>query len=253
MDIEKYNIVLDRNSPAYLDNLCDLMVGISYRDDSTTHGAFDLDRRIEGFDYPVTAFSMIGQKRMKNIEYLAKDIIKNNIEGDFLEAGVWRGGACIFMAGIIKYYKEDRKVWVCDSFEGLPKPNQNMYPADVNDRHHTIRELSISEEQVKTNFGSCGLLDDSVVFAKGWFSETLPKLPVEKLALLRLDGDMYESTMDTLVNLYPKLSIGGYVVIDDYGLIPCREAIADYRKSHNIDSEIITIDHTGVYWKKLAS
>jgi O-methyltransferase len=90
---------------------------------------------------------------------------------------------------------------------------------------HKARELAVSLEQVKANFDRYGLLDDQVRFLKGWFRDTLPVAPIERLAVLRLDGDMYESPMDTLVNLYPKLSEGGYVIVDDYGAIPaCRQA-----------------------------
>jgi len=111
--------------------------------------------------------------------------------------------------------------------------------------------LDGSVKQVKNNFSKYGLLDDNVKFLKGWFKDTLPVAPINKLALLRLDGDMYESTMDGLVNLYPKLSKGGYIIVDDWGAVEgCKLAVLDYRKKHGITEEIITIDWTGVYWKK---
>lgn len=94
-------------------------------------------------------------------------------------------------------------------------------------------------------------MDEHVKFLKGWFKDTLPNAPISKLSLLRLDGDMYESTMDAITVLYPKLSIGGYLIVDDWGAVAgCKKAIEDYRKENNITEPIIEIDWTGVYWRK---
>ena len=200
---------------------------------------------------PLLAHTQIGLKRLNNIQYCAEEIIKNDVGGDFIETGVWRGGACIFMRGILKAYGiTDRSVWVADSFEGLPAPNTKKYPQDAGLTWHLRPDLEVSIEQVKDNFTSYGLLDEQVKFLKGWFRDTLPEAPLEKIALLRLDGDMYESTMDALSNLYPKLSIGGYIIIDDYCLDTCVQAVQDYRAKCGINSEIITIDWSGVFWQK---
>ncbi len=211
------------------------------------------EKLMNGSGRPVYADTMIGMKRLDNIEYCIKDIIKNNVEGDFIELGVWRGGAVILMKALLNEMNApNRNVWVADSFEGLPTPNPAIYPADKGDNHSKYEELAISEEEVKHNFEKYGLLDDRVKFLKGWFKNTLPAAPINKLALLRLDGDMYESTMDGLVNLYPKLSKGGYIIIDDWGAVPaCKKAVEDYRKKYSIKEEIIEIDWTGVFWKKM--
>lgn len=146
----------------------------------------------------------------------------------------------------------DKKVWVADSFKGLPAPNPQRYPADHGDQHFMQQRFAVSLEEVKANFRKYELLDDQVVFLKGWFSETLPTAPIHQLSLLRLDGDMYESTMDALVNLYPKLSVGGFIIIDDWGAMQgCRAAVEHYRQEHHITEEIVYIDWTGVYWQKL--
>ncbi len=211
-----------------------------------------LEKRINGSDWPVYADTMIGMKRLNNIEYCITDVVRNQIEGDFIELGVWRGGAAILMRALLKDMNiSNRIVWLADSFEGLPRPDENKYPADKGDRHYTYSELAIPLEQVKHNFEKYGLLDEQVKFLKGWFKNTLPTAPIKKLAVLRLDGDMYESTMDGLVNLYPKLSKGGYIIIDDWGAIPaCKRAVDDYRTQHGIIEEIKKIDWTGVYWKR---
>ena len=240
----------------YLDIVRKTILGFTYRDPSFDAGRgqqvpFNQEARELGEDWPILAQSMAGNKRLQNIQTLAEDIFDKNIPGDFIETGVWRGGSCIFMSAILRAYGiKDRDVYVCDSFEGLPPPKEHEYPVDRGDTHHTAPFLAVDLEQVQTNFEGYDLLTDQVKFVKGWFSDTLPGLEVEKLALLRLDGDMYESTIVSLENLYPKLSVGGYVIVDDYGLPNCRRAIADYREFHGIDTELITIDNSSVYFQK---
>ncbi len=208
--------------------------------------------RLNGLDWPAKAETMVGLKRLENIEICINDILVNKVEGDFIETGVWRGGAVIFMKALLKTFGvEDRRVFVADSFEGLPKPDIDKYFHDIGDKHHQWNALSIGEEIVRNNFIKYDLLDDNVVFLKGWFKDTLKIAPIEKLSLIRLDGDMYESTMDALIPLYPKLSVGGYIIVDDYNAVAgCKAAIMDYRKIHNITDEIISIDTLAVYWKK---
>ncbi len=149
---------------------------------------------------------------------------------------------------------DERKTYVADSFVGLPPPNAEDYPADEGDTHYQKSDnLGISLETVRSNFRCYDLLDDNVVFLQGWFKDTLPKLDFENFAIIRLVGDMYESTIQAIEELYPKLSIGGYVIVDDFGAVrACRKAIRYYRKAHNITDEMQKIDWTGVYWKKTA-
>ena len=240
----------------YLDIVRKTILGLTYRDPSFDSGkgqqiAFNQTARELGEDWPILAQSMAGNKRLQNIQTLAEDVIDKNIPGDFIETGVWRGGACIFMSAVLRAYGvTDRNVYVCDSFQGLPPPKDHEYPVDRGDTHHTAPFLAVNLEQVQQNFEGYDLLTDQVKFVKGWFSDTLPTLAVEKLAILRLDGDMYESTIVALENLYPKLSVGGYVIVDDYGLPNCRRAIADYREFHGIDTDLITIDNSSVYFQK---
>lgn len=214
---------------------------------------FNLEKRMTGRDWPAYAESMIGLKRMENIEFCVNDVLKNNVPGDLIETGVWRGGAVIFMKALLKVANDtSRTVWVADSFEGLPKPDEEKYKADKGDVHHTLSSvLAISMEDVKRNFEKYGLLDDKVKFLKGWFKDTLPTAPIDKLAVIRLDGDMYESTINGFDNLYPKLSKGGYLIVDDFGAVPgCKQAVMDYREKYNITEKIIDIDGAGVFWKK---
>jgi hypothetical protein len=101
------------------------------------------------------------------------------------------------------------------------------------------------------NFEKYNLLDENVVFLKGWFKDTLPNAPIDKLAVIRLDGDIYESTWDSITNLYPKLQPGGFIIIDDYYVNKsCEQAITDYQNKFGITEEINRIDWAGGYWQK---
>jgi O-methyltransferase len=212
--------------------------------------AVSLAQREEGEIWPIYAETMIGLKRLNNLQMCIETVIREGIKGDFIETGVWRGGACIFMRAVLAAHSiGDRKIYVADSFEGLPKPDSGKFPADSGDTHYENRYLAVSLEEVQENFRKYSLLDDSVVFLKGWFKDTLPAAPIKELAILRLDGDMYGSTIDALVNLYPKLSKGGFCIVDDYTLEGCRRAINDFRAERGIEAAITWIDAASVYWR----
>ncbi|MBV9404832.1 MAG: TylF/MycF family methyltransferase [Acidobacteriaceae bacterium] len=216
-------------------------------------GQFDLQAREEGGDWPSEAETMIGMQRLDNLEDCVVSVIRDGIPGDLVETGVWRGGASIFMKAILEAFgARDRHVWLADSFQGLPEPNAKKYPADEGDTLSQFAPyLAVSVEKVKSNFERYDLLDDRVHFLEGWFRDTLPVAPFEKIAVLRLDGDMYESTIEALEYLYPKLSAGGYLIVDDYGaLANCRAAVNDFRQKHHISCPVHKIDWTGVFWRR---
>jgi O-methyltransferase len=195
---------------------------------------------------------MLGQARLSHLVQCCIDVLRDGIPGDFIETGVWRGGACILMKGVLAAAGDQtRAVWVADSFQGLPPPDSDQYPADAGDLHHVEADLRVTEDEVRERFRRYGLLDDRVRFLKGWFKDTLPDAPIEALALARLDGDMYESTSDALRALYPRLSPGGWLIVDDYGAVEgCRRAVDDWRREHRIAEPMTTIDWTGVAWRR---
>jgi O-methyltransferase len=219
------------------------------------HVGFDPHLRAEGVDWPLEAETMIGLRRLQTLQDCIIDVLQKKVPGDLVETGVWRGGATIFMRGVLKAYgDEQRMVWVADSFEGLPKPTPDLYPADAGDKFYLASSvLAVSLEEVKANFARYGLLDDQVRFLKGWFKDTLPTAPIDRLAVLRLDGDMYESTIIALRSLYRKLSVGGYVLIDDYepSLPGCVEAVHDFRSEEGITEEMRPTGYSGVFWQRL--
>jgi hypothetical protein len=197
---------------------------------------------------------MIGLKRLANLRMCVETILDDGVPGDLIETGVWRGGATIFMRAILKAREvTDRLVWVADSFAGLPAPDLTRYPSDEGITLHQFPQLAVPLERVQDNFRRYGLLDDQVRFLKGWFRDTLPTAPIDRLAILRLDGDLYESTIQALESLYQKLSVGGFVIVDDYGNVAaCRQAVHDFRTEHGITDPIQPIDWGGVFWRRRA-
>jgi O-methyltransferase len=217
-----------------------------------THG-LDRNAREHGLDWPLFGMTMAGARRLENIQFCLETCLSEAIPGDFVETGVWRGGSCILAKAILKQYgANDRNVWCCDSFEGMPKPTpkdlQISSTADFSDRDF----LTVSEEEVANNFRKFDLLDDRVRFVKGWFSETLPRAPIESIAVLRMDGDLYQSTMDALVSLYDKVSVGGFVIVDDYRSWPgCKQAVDEFRNELGcVSPDFVDIDAHAIYWRK---
>jgi len=203
---------------------------------------------------PFSGETMIGLKRLNNVRHCVESVLEDQIPGDLIETGVWRGGCAILMRGILAAHGVgDRRVWLADSFEGVPEPDTTRYPLDGFSDLHNQFGLAVSRKDVETNFTRYGLLDDQVCFIEGWFEETLPTLAGHTWSLIRLDGDLYQSTLEGLENLYPGLSPGGYCIVDDYGTYSaCRQAVEDYRAKQEIDEPIVDIDGSGAFWRRKA-
>jgi hypothetical protein len=199
--------------------------------------------------------TMLSRERLDNIQECVERVIADDVPGDLIETGVWRGGGAILMRAILAAHGiEDRTAWVADSFQGFP-PSSDRHQAVDRGTDFTAGMgddfLAVDLETVKGNFRKYGLLDGQVEFLVGWFADTLPSAPIEQLAVLRVDGDLYESTWDALSSLYPKLSRGGYVIIDDYGFWePCRQATDDFRRQEKILDPIHDIDGEGIFWRR---
>lgn len=276
-------------------------------------GGNEHDRSL-GLTWPRCAETMVGLRRLDNVQACVTDVVRREVPGDLIETGVWRGGTTILMRAVLAAFGDtERRVWVADSFQGLPTPDLVKYPADgvdpfepevggVTSEHAVLTEtlpvaparkpfaekggrppgwgglgrlarsrrrgpapgyepwntpqttldrLVVSMDEVKANFARYGLLDSQVEFLAGWFKDTLPSAPIDQLAVIRLDGDLYESTMDALCALYPKLSVGGWLIVDDYNCIDaCRLAVTDYRAQHGLTEEIERVDWTAVCWQR---
>lgn len=213
---------------------------------------FGRRKRDLGLDFPAEAETMIGMQRLTSLQQCVETVLAENVPGDLIECGVWRGGAAILMRAVLAAHgDETRSVWLADSFEGLPPPDVANYKADKGMNLHLLSGiLGVSESEVRGNFERYELLDDRVRFLPGWFKDTLHKAPIDRLAVLRLDGDLYESTIQALDALYPRLSPGGFCIIDDYVIPACRQAVDDYRAAHEISAPIVDIDGSGVWWRR---
>lgn len=196
--------------------------------------------------------TMMGRLRLDSLHECLDHVQAHGIVGDLVECGVWRGGGCILMAGWLRAHGIcERKVIVADSFEGLPSPSMEQ-DKGLDLSKEKFPQLAVSEKAVRDNFNTYNLLDDNVVFLKGWFRDTLRDAPTESIALLRMDGDLYESTMDTLDALYDRVSPGGIVIVDDYGaLAACRQAVEDFFNGRKeAIPQLHRIDWTGAYFLK---
>jgi O-methyltransferase len=208
---------------------------------------YDAAKREVGGDWPGIGYSMIGLKRIRNVRQLTQTILDDEVPGDLIECGVWRGGAAMMMKAVLAIAGSDRTLWLADSFEGLPAPS---VPQDEGYDLSSMPYLSAGEQLVRENFARFDLLDERVRFLPGWFKDTLPRAPIEQIALLRADADLYESTMDILTNLYDRVAPGGFVIIDDYhGWEPCKRAVTEFRETRSISNPIVEIDGCGVYWR----
>ena len=241
----------------YLDLLAGALTGILTRDSGVTVGGGEkvvthIGVRAIGADVPSEAVTMIGLARLNNVRSLVERALLEETPGDLVETGVWRGGATIMMRGVLAAHGvTDRTVWACDSFAGLPESDVESFPVDAFWAKGASL-FAVPQDEVRRNFERFGLPDDQVRFVEGWFSDTLPTAPIESIAVLRLDGDLYESTSDALTHLYPKVSPGGFVIIDDYVLESCRLAVDDYRSAQGITAEMRAVDWNASWWQKPA-
>ncbi|WP_321846911.1 TylF/MycF/NovP-related O-methyltransferase [Paraburkholderia bannensis] len=203
----------------------------------------------------------VGQKGLDNVEACVRTVLFDDIAGDFLDAGVLRGGIGILMRGILKAADDStsRKIVMADSFDGLPPPSiddsvfdREVWYRFINKTTRYNLKCSCDVGSVKSNFEKYDLMDDRVEFLKGWFNETMPTLRSRSFAIVRIDVDWYNSCRDVLDNVYDCLSDGGFVIIDDYKLQGCHAAIDAFRDERQINDPIEIADAEAgiVYWRK---
>ena len=210
-----------------------------------------LKLRSAGLDWPLTGLTMIGLSRLDDLQACVESVVRDDVPGDLIEAGAWRGGAAILIrATLDSLGAGDRSVWVADSFAGFPVPDTEGYPVDSERDLHTIDFMAVPLEEVRAHFARFGL-EEGVRFVPGLFQETLPRLRGRRWSLVRLDGDTYESTWVALSSLYPGLAAGGYLLVDDYKLIEeCRRAVDDFRREHGISEPLEEVDWNSVRWRR---
>jgi O-methyltransferase len=211
----------------------------------------ELDYRACGKHWPRRGLTMVGLQRLDDLQRCVESLVAEGVEGDLIEAGVWRGGASILMRATLDTFgAADRTVWVVDSFSGFPGPAAEASPPRGRRDLSHFDFLAVPLEEVRANFERFGL-QEGVRFVPGLFEETMPKLLGGRWSLIRLDGDTYGATRVTLESLYPGLSAGGYLIVDDYELLPeCKRAVDEYRAEHGITEPIEPVDWTCVRWRR---
>ena len=254
--------VQERSKSAYLEMLKDFVSGVIYGKEEMSVWPslgnellsvvnFNQSNRVRGLDWTYLGSTMTGLERINNVQKLISQVVQDNVPGDYLEAGVWRGGSSVFARGVLRALNQgQRKSYVCDSFRGLPPGNKQLHPHDTN--WDNTPYLEVSEMDVATSFREASLLDENVIFVKGFFNDSLKPLAqkVGSMAILRLDSDLYESTVDILYHFYDKLSVGGYVIVDDWDGFPSKVACEDFLAVHKVEPEFVRIDEISVYWQK---
>ncbi|MEU4804557.1 TylF/MycF family methyltransferase [Actinosynnema sp. NPDC023587] len=241
----------------YLDLMKRVLTNLVYEDAPIKvfdlgDGAAPESSRLLGRDWPSVAHTMIGLKRLDNLQECVEAVIRDGVPGDLVETGVWRGGASIFMRAVVRAHGDaERRVWLADSFQGMPTVGEDGHEGDRAMEFHRYNDvLAVDLETVRRNFERYGLLDSQVRFLPGWFDDTLPTAPIDRVAVLRLDGDLFESTTVALESLYPKLSPGGFLIVDDYVIPACAEAVHAYRAAHGITEPVQDIDGGAVFWRR---
>jgi len=211
---------------------------------------FNASLREDGADWPPFGHTMVGHLRLRNVRTAIEETIANHIPGDFVELGVWRGGTCIYAKALYDVAGEvSRKVHLFDAFGEVPAFDANPVYKERS------KFLAVSMEAVKHNFEKYGVLDDGVQFHKGLFKDTLPAFiasdPQQQVAVLRIDGNFYDSYQDALYSLYPMVPVGGIVIFDDVGEdgTPMR-AWLDFKSDNGLPEKLSKIDHSGRWFRK---
>jgi|SRR5947209_11893461 len=213
----------------------------------------ELEKRVEGMDWPVHGLTMTGLRRLDDLQGCVESVVDEEIDGDLIETGSWRGGSSMLMrATLDSLGARERKVYVADSFAGFPTAEQSppTYPQTCGPYFTGFELLTAPLDEVRASFRRLGL-EASVEFVPGLFEQTLPSLRGHSWSLIRLDGDTYDATMLALRCLYDGLSPGGYVIVDDYGALEeCRTAVTEFRAQRNISQPLTQIDFTCVRWQR---
>jgi O-methyltransferase len=210
-------------------------------------GGDELRIRAAGMDWPLRGLTMAGLSRLDDLQACVESVVADRVEGDLVEAGTWRGGSSILMRATLDTLgADDRTVCVADSFQGFPAPEGDALNAELAE----VDFLAVPLDEVRANFARFGL-EGGVEFVPGFFEETLHTLRHRRWSIVRLDGDTYSATWTTLEELYPGLSVGGYLIVDDYGALEeCQQAVDDFRRVHGIDDPIEQVDWTCARWRR---
>src|SRR5215217_2762674 len=228
---------VDPNRDAYIDLIKRSITNYHYLGGDASFDAFqsvthyDLEQSDWKIDPLARPITLLPKAQLDLVETCVLDVAEREVPGDFIEAGIWRGGVIILMQALIRAHGlKGRRVFAADSFAGIPKNVRAL-----NDPVDLWKDRWVApEDEVRRNIERFGLLDRNVVFVPGFFVDTLKGLARERFALIRLESDSYDSVETSLDYLYPLISTGGIVIIDDWHLPGCRMAVLNYREQFGI-------------------
>jgi len=206
----------------------------------------------------VQALTFSGIERVAALRQAVQYVVKHNIPGDIVECGVWKGGSMVVVSKtLIESNSTDRKLYLFDTFSGMTAPTQvdeDLRGADASHLLEATRNVKDSAsvwavaplKSVKAVMQSAGYDPEKTVYVEGKVEDTIPAQAPAQIALLRLDTDWYESTYHELVHLFPRISVGGVLLIDDYGHWQgARRAVDQYLAEKNLRILLNRIDYTG--------
>jgi O-methyltransferase len=202
--------------------------------------------RSAGMDWPLHGLTMVGLRRLDDLQTCVESVVADDVEGDLIEAGAWRGGASILMRATLDTLGDARTVWVADSFEGFAGEESDPDAAVLS----AFDFLAAPVDDVRESFERFGCAG-GVELVPGYFDDTLPALTGRRWATVRLDADTYEATRQALACLYPGLARGGYLIVDDYASFEgCRRAVDEFRAEHGIEEPLEEVDFTCARWRR---
>lgn len=216
----------------------------------------DFDERMVALCRSVRPFTMTSPERIHALRESVRHVTKHQIPGAIVECGVWRGGSMMTAAAtLLESDDRSRTLYLFDTFTGMPEPsdidkdNRGELAAtrlEREDRTTGAVWANSPIDEVRRNMRATGYPEDRVVLVAGRVEQTIPDAAPEQIALLRLDTDWYESTRHELVHLYPRLSVGGVLIIDDYGHWEgARRAVDEFIEEHRLKLLLSRIDYTG--------
>ena len=213
----------------------------------------------DGFDAlqeRIAPFTMTSRERQRALYDAVAYIADRGIEGDIVECGVWKGGSSTLAAlTLMERGSTDRTLYLYDTFAGMSEPTDadvNLHGRAAKGRWKELARDDINEwdyaplKEVEANLASTGYPPERITFVKGKVEETIPGTMPDRIALLRLDTDWYESTRHEMEHLFPRLVSGGVLILDDYGHWEgARKAVDEYVTEHDLKLFLVRIDYTG--------
>jgi len=217
----------------------------------------DVEEEFKDIFFKTKPYTMTSLSRLYSFYKATQYVIDNNIPGDIVECGVWKGGSMMASAlTLMNKNNAQKQLYLYDTYEGMSAPTEKDKPLiskrDTLDKWKEMQSEGFNEwcysplEEVQKNLYSTNYPKEKITFIKGKVEETIPNIIPEKISILRLDTDWYESTYHELMHLFPRLSKGGVLIIDDYGHWKgSREAVDKYLKENEISMLLNRIDYTG--------